>query len=1004
MTRRFARVKVASIACLLIASPAFSQPAQPPEDDTTGDELPEEEPAPSEEEAIDEEEGLSEEDAALLAESEINMSKPIAKGKGAVIGVVTDTKFNEPLIECTVSVLGTKVSTLTDLEGRFRLELPPGTYVLRYSYELHRSTRVEGVVVTEAKMVRADAQLTPDESATEVVEVVADTDKSSIEGQTLSRQRSAAVGDGVGRAEIARTPDRNAAEAARRVVGASIVGGRFVYVRGLGERYTNASLNGSPLPSPEPDRNTVPLDLFPSLIIDSITIAKTFTPDVPADFAGGSVRIFTRQFPRETLFQVSLTGGYNTETTFREGNTYQGSSTDWLGFDGGTRALPDSVPGDLVSRDNEQREVTDEERTRVGQDVNSYMTTVAKTIGPNYGLSVVAGDSFKIDKTQKIGLIGALNYGRSFETQRDEIARVYGLPEAGSTELRPIVDSKITTTTDKVRWGAFASLAYEFTPQHRLSLTGLHSQLADDKALELDAVSDAPPRGHATSLSYVSRSLDVGQLRGEHDFPDLANARLDWFGSLSRAFRDQPDTRSNLYAFNADGVPPAWNWSQGPQSGSHLFTEQSENTRSAGVDWTQPFGKAEDAPKVKLGGMMTTRERDFDARNFLFERQNRLTPEQQALLSCEANDLPRDCADKLFLGPNIGPVLSFDERTGATDSYTAGLDVYAAYVMLDAEVIKDLRVVAGPRLETTDLFVRTTDPDSDTAEAIESRIGETDILPAASVHYKATKQAGARFAASRTLARPQLREMALFRFLPYFGGYPVRGNEDLELTYITNLDTRFEFFPTLREVLAFSVFYKHIVKPIEEVLTPTNEAADLTYENAKGADMIGIELEARKGLDSVAEALANFSLLANLTLVHSEVELDRVGINTNPERPLSNQSPYVLNLALDYSRQESRTQARILYNVSGPRIAFVGANGLQDIYEQPRHLIDLTVAQGLGEHFELKGAVSNLLFAAVRFTQEGPDPDGAGSAKAKEYVTNEYQPGATFSLSASYTH
>ncbi len=1019
MTSRTVRAKVASFACLLLASPAFSQPEQPTEDDDlAADETPVDAPAPEEPaepppapepEDMDEDEALSEEDAALLAESEASMTKPVEKGKGAIVGVVTDTKFNEPVIEGNVSVVGTKIRTLTDLEGRFRLELPPGTYTLRFSYELHRSTRVEGVVVKPGQIVHADAQLTPDESAVDVVDVVASVDRSSLEGQTIKRQKDAAVGDGVGRAEIARAPDRNAAEAARRVVGASIVGGRFVYVRGLGERYTNASLNGAPLPSPEPDRNTVPLDLFPSLIIDSINISKTFTPDMPADFAGGSVRIYTRQFPRETLFQVSLSGGYNTETTFRQGYDYPGSNTDWLGFDGGTRSLPDSVPDHKVSEGfdlPDGSQVTEEETERVGKELNSTMSTRDKTMPPNWGVSVVAGDAFKTGESQKLGAIASINYSRSYETYRDEIVRVYAPPVAGSSELRPVADSLANSTVDKVRWGAFASVAYEFSPQHTLTLTGLHSQLADDEAFELDGTYNASitGRGHATSLTYISRSLDVLQLRGEHDFPSLLGARLEWFGSLSHAGRDQPDTRSNVYAFNPDADPPVWNWTQGPQSGSHLFTEQGEDTKSAGLDWTQPFSKADTAPKVKLGGMLTTREREFDARPFAFERQTRLTPEQQQLLFCAGQEYPRNCPDKLFFWDNIGPVLQLDEKTAETDSYSAGLDVYAGYVMADMEVIDNVRVVAGPRIENTDLFIRTIDPYSATAEPIESRIEKTDVLPAAAVHFKATPKAGARFAASRTLARPQLREMAPFRFLPYFGGYPVRGNPDLEMTYITNLDSRFEFFPTLREVLAFSVFYKHFVAPIEEVLSLTTEGADQTYENAKGADMIGVELEARKTLEFLTPVLEDFALMANLTLVHSQVILDRVGVNTNAQRPLSNQSPFVFNLALDYAHQPTRTTARILYNVNGPRIATVGAEGMEDIYEQPRHLVDLTVAQGIGDHFELKGAVSNLLFAPIRFTQDGPDPDGSGPRKPKEYLTNRYQPGATFTLSAAYTH
>jgi TonB-dependent receptor len=749
--------------------------------------------------------------------------------------------------------------------------------------------------------------------------------------------------------------------------------------------------------------------LFPALIIDSLTIAKTFTPDSPADFAGGSMRIYTRQFPRETLFQISLAGGYNTESTFRQGYDYKGSDTDWLGFDGGTRALPDEVPDYKVERGydiSEDVEVSEAETVSVGQAVNSYMTTISKTLPPNYGLSVVAGDSFKLGNTVKLGVIGALNYGRAWENRRNEIIRVYGNPVTGQTDLRPLADLRANGTIDKVRWGAFGSAALEISPQHRLNLTGLHSQNADDEAFEIEGEYESvvTGRAHTTRLTYVSRSLDVLQLSGNHDFPSLLDARLDWYGSLASAHRDQPDTRSNLYYLNRDLPTPAWVWQQNPQSGSHLFTEQSEATRSAGLDWTQPFKKAEDAPKIKFGGMVTNRERDFDARRFEYTKARGLTAADQQLFACESPTFPLNCADKLFISPNVGPVLAFSEKTRDADSYTAGLDVYAAYLMADAFVVDRVRVVGGARVEKTDLFIESINPFSTTSEPVEAKIDETDILPSVAIQYNATDKATARFGVSRTLARPQLREMAPFRFAPYFGGLPVTGNPNLDLTYITNVDTRFEYFPTLREVLAFSVFYKHFVDPIEEVLRLTTEGADVTYDNAAGADLIGIELEARKGLGFLNPVLDEFSLVANLTLAHSQVELDRVGVNTNPSRPLSNQSPYVVNVSLDYNHESTRTLTRLLYNVYGPRIATVGREGLADIYEEPRHVVDLTVAQGIGENFEIKGTAQNLLFAPVRFTQEGPDPDGDGPDEPEDFVTNRYQPGATFTISASYTH
>lgn len=985
------------------APDAPAAPAAPPAEE----EVPADEEMPSDAEMEAEmAKELANEDAAGAAA----LTRPPPKGKGAIVGIVTDTKFNETIIEAPVTVIGTKTRTFTDIEGRFRLELAPGTYNIRVSYELHQPARVEQVVVKAGEITRIDASLIPDESAVETVEIVSDVDKTSLEGQTLERRRSAAVGDGVGRADIARTPDRNAAEAARRVVGASIVGGRFVYVRGLGERYTNASLNGSPLPSTEPDRNTVPLDLFPALVIDSLTINKTFTPDQPADFAGGSVRIFTRQFPRETLLQLSLNVGLNTATTFRDGLGYSGSSTDWLGFDGGLRQLPDGVPDYQVAEGlpkPDGSDITAEEAKGFSRLLNSRMSTRKQFMPPNHGGSLVLGDSWKVGNEQKLGALLALSYSRSFQIIEDEIVRVYGLPGAGETDLRPLVDYRADRGIDTVRWGAFASVSYEISRRHRISLNGLHSQSADDTATEMEGKSSGTNTGtfHLTRLSYASRALDFGQLKGEHEFPSLMNARLDWFLALSRASRNEPDTRDNRYRFQDEGMPQVWTWQAAAQSGSHFFADQGETQRGAGLDWTQPFSHAENAPKLKLGGMASERSREFDARRFEFARGSRLTPAQSALFSCEGRGFQNDCSDKLFQSRNVGSVVNATEKTRENDAYDASLDVYAGYLMLDGEVIKSLRAVGGVRAEVTRQSIDSFDPFATTEAPINGSIEETDFLPAISLAYAATSKATTRMSVTRTLARPQLRELAPFAINPYFGGFQTQGNTELNLTYITNADLRFEYFPTLREVLAFSVFYKSFKDPIEEVIRTRGEGAYITFENAKGADLIGVELEARKGLGFIAPVMREFSVLANVTLVKSKVQLTTIGTNTNASRPLSNQAPYIVNLALDYSHEATKTQARVLYNVNGARIVTVGSERMEDIYERPRHLVDMTIVQGIGAHFEVKATVQNLLNAAVRLSQEGfVDPDGDGPKGPKRFITGEYKTGTTFGLAASYTY
>ena len=280
-------------------------------------------------------------EADAADEGEPDPARPPPKGQGVIWGVVRSNATKDTLIEAQVTVVTTGKKVLTDLDGRFRVELPPGTYELRVFYELHKASRIQNLVVTEGKVQKVDVALDSDKASEEVVEaVVADVERGSVATQLQLRKAAAVSSDSVGAADIAKAPDRTAADAIKRVVGTSVVDGRFVYVRGLGERYTNARLDGAPMPSPEPDRAAIPLDMFPSLVLSDLTVIKTFSPDMPGDFTGGSVVIHTRDLPTRFRFQATLGLGLNTQSTFGSRLSYRGGSLDWLGIDDGTRSQP----------------------------------------------------------------------------------------------------------------------------------------------------------------------------------------------------------------------------------------------------------------------------------------------------------------------------------------------------------------------------------------------------------------------------------------------------------------------------------------------------------------------------------------------------------------------------------------------------------------------------------------------------------------------------------------
>jgi outer membrane receptor protein involved in Fe transport len=971
------------------------QPSPPPEAavGATADESP-----------AAEEKAETEESTEAAIEAPQDPARPPPQGKGVVWGVVTDTELHEPLIEAAVLVSGTGFQTITDLDGRYRLELPPGTYTLRFLYELHRPARLVKVVVRPGRVFRYDMILEPEEGAEDIIVVEAEVEEASVEGQMLSRQRATAVADSVGRTEIAKSADSNAAQAAQRVVGASVEGGRFVYVRGLGERYTNGLLNGAPLPSPEPDRAAVPLDLFPSQVLESVSINKTFTPDMPADFAGGSVNVQTREIPSKPLFSASASVGYDTAATFHDRLSHRGSNTDWLGFDSGKRALPREVPSDTLVDEGQTRPngapITEEDTIRIGRAMNTYMSPTQSFTPPNHSFGVVAGQGWQVGHESRLGAIASLNYGRSFERQKG-IERVYQLNASG--ELSKFVDYHFESGTDKVRWGAMGSLTYELSASHQLRLIGLHSQLSDNGAESYEGFNAYHSADyHNDRLVFTSKALDFGELSGRHRFDALNRGTLDWNAALSSARRDEPNTRDLVYQWNT--VREAWSYIDASDSGRHFFAKQSELAKGGGLNWTQPLTRGEPESRVKLGTAALLKDREFRARRFAFRQNARAARDPD--FYCEGREFDPACSDKLFVPSNIGSILHFVEGTEPTDAYDAALDVYSAYAMGDVALSRTVRLVAGGRLEVTRQSVdpvdqlRLTQQVEGTDPVRGADLKDSTWLPAVSLVYSATPKSKLRVAASQTLARPQLRELAPFAFSNYFGARVEAGNPDLTLSHITNLDTRFEYFPTLGEVLATTVFFKYIKDPIERVIVP-GDPGTLTYRNSPHATLIGLELEARRKLDLLDEALRDFTLIANLTLSRSRVGVEQTGSDaaglgfmTSVSRPMMLHAPWVVNLALDYANQKLGFGARALYNVTGPRIVDIGTLGVPDEYIQPRHAVDVALTQRLAERLQAKLTVEDLLNTDMVIT--------VGSKRSGE-VARRVSEGTVFVLGVGYT-
>lgn len=913
-------------------------------------------PPPAEEPAADEDVPAADEDVPAAApeeeptgEEEVPAEAPAAPRTG-IAGRVIDAQTGEGMIEAPVLVVETNARTLTDLDGNFALELRPGRYTLRSYYDLYQPARVENVTVTRGQATRIEIRLTSDTAAVQEVVVTARADRATEATQLQVRRQAATVSDSISAQEIARSPDSTASESARRVVSATIVDGQYLFVRGLGGRYTSVVLNGVSLPSLDPDVPGVPLDLFPASLLTSMTVVKTFTPDMPGDFAGGLMVIDTRETPSALTLGANLTLGVNPRVTGREVLTYQGGDTDFWGFDDGTRDFPDAVPGQRV--EGGRHGLSAEQVERIGESFPNLWQTRPTTALPNLGLGLTAGGTTMLG-SRRLGVLATAGFTHNTRFGQETIRRLRleGEGNASTVTVREKFDQDVAS--DDVLWGALGTASFELAHDHEITAVGMFTRSATNSTSELTGRSDEESSDiRSTRLRWVERSLGFVQLLGDHqDLP--LGARLRWQVSTSSGKRTEPDTRDLIYIEGPNGLQ----WREAPGSGEHFWSILDQTDWGAGMDLAIPIREA----TVRIGGLGRTSDRAFVARRFGF---------QSTGVAVEDLVLP---PEQLFDAAHIGDDLRLRELTIPNDGYDAGQDLLAGFALVDTPLFEGLRLLGGARIESFHQEVTSSSPfASERDEAPPgTRRTDTDVLPAAALVMQFSENLYARLAYGGTVARPQVRELSPFLYQDFTRRRTITGNPDLERTTIHNLDQRWELFPSESEVLAASVFYKSFKNPIEQVVVDQN--GNITYENVASAANLGAEVEARVSFGRLTPALDAFSIGANLALIYSRVQLtpDQSRTVTNQERPLAGQSPYVANLSLGFSPRASRLSLQVYYNVAGRRIEDVGTLGLPDVYLEPVHSVDLALSWEPIAHLSLKLSAKNVLDQPTVLDQGG---------------------------------
>ena len=939
---------------------------------------------------------------------------------GIIRGTITDSESGETLIGVNIVLQGTTTGTITDFDGKYSLEVEPGTQTVVFSYVSYTTQTVTDVEVNPDEVTVLNINLAP--ASVDIDEVVVTAQQiNNTENAVLSMQKRAeAVQDGISAIEMKKFGSSDAAESMVKVTGVSVVDGKDIVVRGLGDRYSNVQMDGQDLPGTDPYKNSADLDLIPANLLDNIVTVKTFTPDKPGSFSGGNVNIQTKSFPDKFTFNFSVGASYNDQSTFnKDFLTFEGGDLDWLGINDGYYDLPKvlSQYDTVLTRSvyilarNGNEELANIIDT-TAKSLNPQMVPETQTTPLNQKISLSLGNQYQLFG-KPLGLLGAMNFKRNYSFYDDGKSANWELATAGADSLGEEYVFNDTKATENPQINALGLVAFKYSSNGSIEIKHSYNQDAEKTAQVLDGIYPAALSGSARfttrGLNFIERSLNLTRLSGHHVFPSLNNTRIDYSGSKVTSRQDQPDLR-----FFANSYYPSKSGTSYDISGAeydnpfHFWRELEDNKYQGSIDITIPFLQSQrKSNKIKFGYYTSDKERDFTE----FSAQIR-----------NYQGEPYKGADSahLFFGPENSGIIRIDttssgrvryytgtyaiDNSSEQNTYTGNEEISAFYFMVNYTILSKLQVIAGARYEST--FMDATSQAWHNADSINKpkyrgEIDAQDWLPSLNLVYELTDEMNLRASYSRTLARPNLREIAPFASFDFIGAELFNGNPRLKKTDITNYDFRWEWFVRPGELLAFSAYYKDFKNPIIKQRLIKAANPQIQMQNSKEGFLVGAEIEFRKYLDFITPRLEDFNVGFNLSLTRSEVKVDsaeyRIANERNPEiedtRPFPGQSPYLVNLNFGYDNPDIGFNATLAYNKFGDRLSYSNVFGTPDVYESNEGNLNLTVRKTFAENFRFGFEISNILDSDFRRKVE---------YKGGDYDFLNYQTGRTYSISLSY--
>lgn len=983
-------------------------------------------------------------------------------GNGGLRGSLIDADFSVPIVGANVVLEGTNNATRTNADGSFFInDIAPGNYSLLVSKEGFIRERSSSVVVTAGSVKEVDLEMTAevvelDEFVVSEEEIV---DTSSVASTLDISKDLTSFTDVMGRAFITQTGASDAAKLLAKTTGVNVSEGKFVVVRGLSDRYNSVTLNGLRVPSSDPDRRAVALDLFPTTVIEDVRTNKTFIPDMPGEATGAGIDIKTRSVPKENFVNFKVGSGYNTNVTGSSRFlSYQGGGTGLFGASQ-ERRIPLFLKAATRLPGVGQNGYTDTPadrifRQRVNDALSPVMGTQEKSAPQDFTLEASMGIRGEF-MGAPAGLTIAADYSKKYTgSENDLLGRFEFSQAAGDLGLVNVIkrQSTIHNGQETMRAGVLVSLGIELNTDSQITGTYFFNRVAEDRAsLQYGIDPDLNPgiEDYRESLFYTERALSVFQLEGSHLLDEARELKFDWAVAYNQSSQLEPDSRF----VNARLDTASGNYTQPPFTVvppfQRFWRELNDQNYTARMDIeTVLMGGSKDEPviKFKMGGLLDYSDRSYRADSFAYNPgidsafPGSAIPAFPGFPGSPGKPVlfPGQTWGDVFLSGNV-PVTGVNNSALATflfrandpEFYEASQMISAGYLKFDLDLGSGVKVTFGARAETTDLKTQAspiyTYLDEGTRFALLSaaqrndlvfqqlvndafngnaaaqndprilararaNISETSLLPALAGTWEYADKQRLRVSVSRTVARPSFKEISPIAFVNVESGDIFVGNADLQMSDITNFDSRWEWFPSSGSAIGMSFFAKTIDLPIE--LTQDGELQ--RFVNVESGRVYGVELDFQRSLSFIAEELSHFSLGTNYSYIKSSATRPEIGLQSiyGPTRRLQGQPDYIFNTNLIYDNPDSGWNFGAFLNVVGPQLFAVGFNFQDpDILQLPFTTLDFSISKQVTKNAKLTFRAQNLLNENLVRVYNNP----------QRPIHSSRSPGINYSLSFNLT-